>query len=207
MNRAPPSDAAAGAIRIVPITAAYAQVFREVVGEVARERRYLRATDAFSIDQAMTFVGDNVIRSNPHFVALDRDRVVGWCDIVRLPFEGENHRGTLGIGLLAPYRGRGVGRRLMDAALTHARAKGFERVELAVRASNLRAIGLYRALGFVEEGRRRDAIKLDGTFDDEVLMAWFARPANKRPVTKRAADESQQGPGSNGADNGVQKWQ
>ena len=48
------------------------------------------------------------------------------------------------------------------------------KVELLVRDSNPGAIRLYQRLGFVEEGRFRDRIRLpDGTFVDDVAMAWF----------------------------------
>jgi ribosomal protein S18 acetylase RimI-like enzyme len=47
-------------------------------------------------------------------------------------------------------------------------------VELLVRDSNPGAIRLYQRLGFVEEGRFRDRIRLpDGTFGDDIAMAWF----------------------------------
>ena len=38
-------------------------------------------------------------------------------------------------------------------------------------ASNERAIALYRALGFVIEGIKRRARKLDGQYEDNVFMA------------------------------------
>ena len=45
------------------------------------------------------------------------------------------------------------------------------RVELGVRADNLRAVALYRSLGFVEEGVRRDFVRLgDGSFVDDITM-------------------------------------
>jgi putative acetyltransferase len=48
------------------------------------------------------------------------------------------------------------------------------KVELLVRDSNRDAIRLYQRLGFVEEGRFRDRVRLpDGTFVDDIAMAWF----------------------------------
>jgi RimJ/RimL family protein N-acetyltransferase len=40
-----------------------------------------------------------------------------------------------------------------------------------VFASNTRAFALYERLGFVREGLKRRARKLDGGYDDDVLMA------------------------------------
>jgi ribosomal protein S18 acetylase RimI-like enzyme len=99
------------------------------------------------------------------------DVVVGWCDIVRNPHEGFRHVGRLGMGLLPDYRGRGLGRQLVARAVGAARQAGIERVELEVFASNERAIALYRAFGFVTEGVKRRARKLDGQYEDNVFMA------------------------------------
>ena len=51
--------------------------------------------------------------------------------------------------------GQGIGRTLLDAALTEARRRGVEAVYLEVRDSNLRARRLYRSSRFEEVGRRR----------------------------------------------------
>src|SRR5258708_946255 len=81
----------------------------------------------------------------------------------------------LGLGLLGTYRGRGLGRRLIDQALKYARDRNFERIELMVRSPNARAIRLYTDVGFHEEGRKRDAVRLDEGSEDEVLMALNLR--------------------------------
>lgn len=52
-------------------------------------------------------------------------------------------------------RGRGIGSRLLDAALTEARAAGAVVVHLEVRDSNAAARALYGSRGFETVGRRR----------------------------------------------------
>lgn len=47
------------------------------------------------------------------------------------------------------------------------------RVELEVFASNTAAIALYEKLGFVVEGRKSRARKVDGAYDDDLIMARF----------------------------------
>ena len=101
------------------------------------------------------------------------DEVVGWCDIVRRSMEGFRHAGRMGMGVLPGYRGAGLGRRLLTETLGAARALGMERVDLEVFASNEAAIALYRKLGFVVEGIKRRARKLDGEYDDDLIMALF----------------------------------
>jgi ribosomal protein S18 acetylase RimI-like enzyme len=105
------------------------------------------------------------------------DTVVGWCDIVRNPHEGFHHSGRLGMGFLPEYRGRGWGRVLLARTLAAARDAGIERVELEVFASNKRAIAFYEAAGFVVEGIKRNARKLDAQYDDNVFMALVCESA------------------------------
>lgn len=64
-------------------------------------------------------------------------------------------------------RGAGLGRRLLDACLSDARARGAARVHLEVRAGNAPAIGLYRSAGF-EDGGRRPRYYADG--EDALVM-------------------------------------
>jgi ribosomal protein S18 acetylase RimI-like enzyme len=75
------------------------------------------------------------------------------------------------MGVVPEYRGRGVGRALVEATLPAARSKGLARIDLEVRADNAAAIGLYRAVGFKVEGVKRDALRLDDGRFDLVVMA------------------------------------
>ena len=79
------------------------------------------------------------------------------------------------MGLLPDWRGRGLGRRLIEAALTQARGLGFKRVELDVYADNTRAGTLYEQVGFIREGVQRDASLIDGVYRDAIMMAIVER--------------------------------
>ena len=117
----------------------------------------------------MAFISDNLKRGNPQFVATDAHEVIGWCDICRSDVQGSEHCGSLGMGLLASHRGRGLGHALLAATLAAARGQ-FERVELEVYASNAAAIALYENAGFALEGCRRHALLRDGIYEDIVVM-------------------------------------
>jgi RimJ/RimL family protein N-acetyltransferase len=140
------------------------------LGIVARERLYLRFTDAPPVDQSLDFIRGNIAAGNPQFVAEHEAEIIGWCDIVRSPYEAERHCGTMGMGLLPACRDRGIGHRLLAATLTAADASGFIRIELTVNADNPRAIRLYQNLGFVEEGRKRHARLREGRYGDVLVM-------------------------------------
>jgi len=95
----------------------------------------------------------------------------GWCDVTPQDRPATRHRGLLGMGLLREWRGRGVGRRLIERAIEASRTLPLARVELTVRAENESAIALYRRVGFEEEGRRRRALLVDAVYYDDILMA------------------------------------
>jgi RimJ/RimL family protein N-acetyltransferase len=162
-------------VRIEPITLDHVEGYRRALDVVARERKYLTMLEAQPEADTLGFVKRNLESGNPMMVALAGGSVVGWCDIRREFFPSRAHRGTLGMGLLPAWRGRGVGRRLLEATLAQARRSGFKRIELDVHADNPRAIALYEKAGFVREGIVRDASLIDGVFRDAILMAIVER--------------------------------
>jgi RimJ/RimL family protein N-acetyltransferase len=149
--------------------------YRRALDVVARERKYLTMLEAQPEPDTLRFVKSNLENGNPMMVALAGDKVIGWCDVRREFFPSRAHRGTLGMGLLPEWRGRGLGQRLLEATLARARRSGFKRIELDVYADNLRAIALYEKAGFVREGLLRDATLIDGVFRDAILMAIVER--------------------------------
>ncbi len=75
------------------------------------------------------------------------------------------------MGILPAYRGKGLGRRLIETTLKAAQEAGFLRVELDVYEDNSRAIALYEQVGFVRECIFRRAAQIDGRFIDAIGMA------------------------------------
>ncbi len=149
----------------------YAKSFGLAVDAVARERKYLASTTGFSEESAVAFVRNIVHRNLAQFYAIESGAVVGWCDILPRAYEGMTHVGILGMGVLAPFRGKGVGKKLLRLALAHAKkANGLEKVELEVFKSNTTAMMMYAKEGFVVEGERMDSRKLDGIYDNIILM-------------------------------------
>jgi RimJ/RimL family protein N-acetyltransferase len=138
---------------------------------VAREQRHLAFLQAPPIEQSRAYWSGMIERGCPFQAAFDGPRAVGWCDVTPLPRPVLAHGGTLGLAVHADYRGRGIGRRLLAAAIEDAWRYGIERIELAVFADNLRARRLYEALGFMPEGLLRRHRKVNGVYEDSVLMA------------------------------------
>ena len=161
-------------VQILPIKEEYIESFHKCIDAVARERKYLANVKAPSLESTRETVLSNIIKNIPQYVAVDGDTVVGWCEILPNRGEGFTHSGKLdSMGLSIAYRGQGLGKKLMTATLTAAKEYGIERVELLVYRSNVPAIRFYEKTGFVQEGVKKNAHKLDGKYDDVVLMALF----------------------------------
>jgi ribosomal protein S18 acetylase RimI-like enzyme len=83
----------------------------------------------------------------------------------------ESHKGLLwGMYVRPNARGAGVGRRLGDAIIDLARSR-VELIQLAVIEDNAQARRLYASLGFAEYGIEKNALKQDGRYYHEILMA------------------------------------
>ncbi len=115
------------------------------------------------------------MEANPHacqFVALADGQVVGMADIHGGEGAHDRHAGWLGISVAPDWRGKGLGRRLMLAAIAEAKSwPEFCRIELVVVPWNTAGIKLYESLGFVTEARKRKAVNFRGRPEDELLMA------------------------------------
>ena len=81
------------------------------------------------------------------------------------------HKGVIwGLYVRPDARRSGVARRLLEHAIIHAR-RYVELVQLTVTSVNQPARQLYASLGFVEYGIEKNALKADGRYYDDVLMA------------------------------------
>jgi len=81
------------------------------------------------------------------------------------------HRCCLAIALYREYWSLGIGRAMIEYLIELAKEIGFSQMDLEVVAENTQAQALYRKCGFIETGRRHNALKFDdGSMHDEILM-------------------------------------
>jgi RimJ/RimL family protein N-acetyltransferase len=113
-------------------------------------------------------------------------RLVGVAGFYVQPRPKHRHKGMLwGMYVRPSHRAAGIGRKLVEAIIAHAR-QHVELLQLFVVADNMPARRLYASLGFVEYGIERHAAKYHGEYHDDVLMAL--------PLMVDSADEAPNAP-------------
>jgi RimJ/RimL family protein N-acetyltransferase len=153
-----------------PLLAAAERVIASVPGRLASRPEEI---DDDAVRRLILELNDRG-RGN-YLVAEHEGALVGHALLEPLPLAVTAHVVRLTIAVHEGHQGRGAGRALMNALLAWARSDPrFEKVELQVRSTNERAVALYRALGFVEEGRktRRLKIRPDEYIDDVYMALW-----------------------------------
>jgi RimJ/RimL family protein N-acetyltransferase len=82
-------------------------------------------------------------------------------------------QGDFGMSVLKEWRERGVGSALVGSLIAWGRANPLiKQIRLSVLATNEAAIRLYTTMGFAQEGRLMNQVRLDdGTYTDLILMA------------------------------------
>jgi ribosomal protein S18 acetylase RimI-like enzyme len=164
-------------IRLRRLLPADAVLYREIRLEALR-----LAPESFSSD----FARENAepaswfsarLEASGVFGAFAGSDVVGTAGFFACAGRKEAHKGVLWGMYVRPHaRKAGIGRRLAEAVIEHARRR-VELLQLKVVSSNAGARHLYSTLGFVEYGVEKNAMKEAGRYWDDVLMAKSLLPA------------------------------
>lgn len=143
-----------------------------VIRRVAGDGSYIEAeTVADVVETEEVVLRHNQLGSRLFFVAVVDDDVVGWVHL-DLPEAGKlSHTAVLTVGLLAEYRGKGIGGELLGRGEEWAREQGFEKLYNSVPATNESAIEFLEAHGWETEAVRTDHYRIDEEYVDEVMMA------------------------------------
>ncbi|MGE8002472.1 N-acetyltransferase family protein [Lysinibacillus sp. NPDC093216] len=166
-------------IEKIKIRVAYqedAEALLEIQKEVLAEETYLITTiDEFqrTIDDQREWIQVKLANERETiFIAQYQEEVVGWLVFQSPQRKRLAHTGTFGMMVLNKYRGLGIGKLLIEKLLEWAGHNPYiEKISLGVFSTNERAIALYKKMGFIEEGRKINDIKLhDNEYIDDVLM-------------------------------------
>jgi ribosomal-protein-alanine N-acetyltransferase len=135
--------------------------------EVQALERQLFSADPWSAGQFWSELA-RVPESRWYVVARRGPRIVGYAGVFLVVPEADVQT----VAVAAEEQGRGTGRVLLGALIDRAQGSGAAVLHLEVRADNAAAIGLYQAMGFVPDGRRRDYY---GRGRDALLMSLRMR--------------------------------
>ncbi len=108
-----------------------------------------------------------------------------------------SHTIYMGLAVEREWRGKRLGEALMRVFIGWAQnVDGLRRIELNVTDGNAPAQGLYKKLGFEEEGRRKGAIHFGGEDyrDDIIMCRYLERRIEPLPDQAASELESEHGP-------------
>jgi RimJ/RimL family protein N-acetyltransferase len=117
----------------------------------------------------------------------DGDRLVGTCALSQLDSDNGSALFHITIGEKDAW-GLGYGTEATRLMMGHAFERlGLHRIALSVFAFNERAIRSYQSVGFMIEGRAREAIWREGRWWDEISMSlldsdWVAMSLDPTPI-------------------------
>jgi phosphinothricin acetyltransferase len=108
---------------------------------------------------------------HPVIVAESGGEVVGWASLNAFnPRAAYDHVADLSVYVERGWRGRGVGRRLLERLVALGRDLDYHKLVLAAFPFNRAGIALYERCRFREVGVYREQGRLDGRWVDTVVM-------------------------------------
>ena len=108
---------------------------------------------------------------HPVIVAEQTGSVIGWASLNPFnPRPAYDHVADFSVYVERGWRGKGVGRRLLERLIALAHQLGYHKMVLAAFAFNTAGMALYERVGFATVGVYREQGRLDGAWVDVVIM-------------------------------------
>lgn len=164
--------------QIRPASIEDAKGIASVLESVVSERIHSAIDRAWTTEEQRSYLESLSGREVFHVATAASGDVIGYqsLDLYSPVLPSMAHVGQLGTFLLPEWRGHGVGQALFNATRRYAASVGYRKLVIQVRASNVPAQTFYRRVGFLECGRFRAQVIIDGRPDDEIVMEFFLTP-------------------------------
>jgi L-amino acid N-acyltransferase YncA len=108
---------------------------------------------------------------HPVYVAEAEEIIVGWSSLnVYNPRPAYQSVADFSIYIVGGWRGKGVGRRLLEHLIEQARALGYHKMMLSAFPFNASGVALYERMGFTRAGVFHEMGQLDGRWVDTLIM-------------------------------------
>lgn len=126
-----------------------------------------------SIEEEKQFINNLDKSNNLMIIGMIDNNIVSIANIGKSFRKRISHNGEIAISVKKEYWGIGVGYAVMNELIEFAKSNNIKNISLGVKASNNKAINLYKKCGFKEIGCHKDFFNVNGEFDDEILMDLY----------------------------------
>lgn len=117
-----------------------------------------------------------------YLVAEHEGLIVGHGFLEPHTLQSLRHIADLNIAVHLAWQKKGIGKQLLEQLIERAKnSSAIEKIQLNVRASNASAISLYKKMGFQEEGRLKNRVKIEGRYIDDLIMGLDLKKNTARP--------------------------
>jgi RimJ/RimL family protein N-acetyltransferase len=129
-----------------------------------------------TIDQESSFITEcKNLPQNLLLLSFFKNELVGLVDLAGGSKERRKHSGELDIFIKKDFRGKGLGKILLQETLHWAKTQSpLKRIGLSVFSTHEVGLSLYKKMGFFEEGKKLKSVFTDKQgYIDEILMVYF----------------------------------
>ncbi|MDE5412177.1 GNAT family N-acetyltransferase [Alkalihalobacillus sp. MEB203] len=160
-------------VTIRPATTKDSKGIVHAVSEIVSEGTFLQKESVRTDKEEKQFIHEMQENGNMYVVVDINGKISGLARVIRSSLEMKKHTGLFRTWLTTDAQGKGIGKKLMAYTLNWCQKEQLHKLCLTVFSSNQIAVDLYEKAGFVVEGVQKEQVCLKGTYDDEVLMAYF----------------------------------
>ncbi len=157
-------------VYLSPVSEEDLELFTLWINDLETTLKLTLAPKIISREQEREFIKQMQEGCNFSIVLKENDRLLGSCGLMSV--DQVQRTAELGIFIGDPAeRGKGYGSEAIRLLLDYAFGLlNLHSIQLRVRSFNSRAYESYIRIGFREIGRRRECLRLGGTYYDEIYM-------------------------------------
>ena len=153
-----------------PATAADAEAICRVYNQGIEDRIATLETELRTPEERRQWLAARGPR-HPVYVAEAEEIIVGWSSLnVYNPRPAYQYVADFSVYVERGWRGKGVGRRLLEHLIEQARALGYHKMMLSAFPFNASGVALYERMGFTRAGVFHEMGQLDGRWVDTLIM-------------------------------------
>ena len=116
---------------------------------------------------------NDLLKEEILYLYKEDSKTIGMCKLIRQKHRNSHIMYLGGVAIHPHYFGKGFGKKMMLEIINICKIKSVSRVELSVDTHNLKAIKLYKSVGFTKEGilKNYTFLKSMNKFIDEQIMS------------------------------------